>query len=30
VVTIGAEVEGTFEHHRGSVPPYSLLQWRLR
>jgi uncharacterized protein len=30
VVTIGAEVEGTFEHHRDSVPPYSLLQWRLR
>ena len=25
-----AEVEGAFEHHEDSVPPYSLLQWRLR
>jgi uncharacterized protein len=29
-VTIGAEVEGVFEHHPDSEPPYSLLQWRLR
>jgi uncharacterized OB-fold protein len=27
-VTIGAEVEGVFEHHLESNPPYSLLQWR--
>jgi uncharacterized OB-fold protein len=29
-VVIGAEVEGVFEHHRDSNPPYSLLQWRMR
>ena len=29
-VTIGAEVEGVFEHHPESEPPYSLLQWHLR
>ena len=28
-VSIGALVEGVFEHHRESTPPYSLLQWRL-
>ena len=28
-VVIGAEVEGVFEHHRDSDPPYSLLQWRI-
>jgi uncharacterized protein len=28
-VAIGAGVEGVFEHHRESTPPYSLLQWRL-
>jgi uncharacterized protein len=28
-VMIGAEVEGVFEHHPDSEPPYSLLQWRL-
>ncbi len=28
-VTIGAAVEGVFEHHRQNDPPYSLLQWRL-
>jgi len=28
VVTIGADVEGVFEHHPESNPPYSLLQWR--
>lgn len=28
-VTIGAGVEGVFEHHRESTPPYSLLQWQL-
>jgi uncharacterized OB-fold protein len=28
-VTIGAEVEGVFEHHPEADPPYSLLQWRL-
>jgi uncharacterized OB-fold protein len=28
-VTIGADVEGVFEHHPVSDPPYSLLQWRL-
>ena len=28
-VVIGAEVEGVFEHHRDSDPPYSLLQWRV-
>lgn len=30
VVTIGAGVEGEFEHHPESRPPYSLLQWRLK
>jgi uncharacterized OB-fold protein len=29
MVTIGAEVEGVFEHHTDSDPPYSLLQWRM-
>jgi uncharacterized protein len=29
-VTIGTEVEGAFEHHPNSDPPYSLLQWRMR
>jgi uncharacterized protein len=29
-VTIGTEVEGVFEHHPNSDPPYSLLQWRMR
>ena len=28
-VTIGAGVEGVFEHHREATPPYSLLQWQL-
>jgi hypothetical protein len=28
-VVIGTEVEGVFEHHRDSDPPYSLLQWRM-
>lgn len=28
-VPIGAQVEGVFEHHRDSDPPYTLLQWRL-
>jgi uncharacterized OB-fold protein len=27
-VDIGTEVEGIFEHHRHSSPPFSLLQWR--
>jgi uncharacterized OB-fold protein len=27
-VTIGAAVEGVFEHHHGSTPPYSLLHWQ--
>jgi hypothetical protein len=27
-VVIGADVEGVFEHHPESDPPYSLLQWR--
>jgi uncharacterized OB-fold protein len=26
---IGAPVTGQFEHHPGSDPPFSLLQWRL-
>ncbi|WP_082077344.1 zinc ribbon domain-containing protein [Bradyrhizobium sp. LTSPM299] len=30
VVAIGADVEGMFEHHPESNPPYSLLQWQLR
>lgn len=29
-VTIGADVEGVFEHHCHSDPQYSLLHWRLR
>ncbi|MEN3349585.1 MAG: uncharacterized protein V7632_3220 [Bradyrhizobium sp.] len=29
-VTIGADVDGAFEHHPESSPPYSLLQWQLR
>ncbi|HEY3793696.1 MAG TPA: OB-fold domain-containing protein [Bradyrhizobium sp.] len=28
-VAIGTAVEGVFEHHHESSPPYSLLQWRL-
>jgi hypothetical protein len=27
-VVIGTDVEGVFEHHPDSDPPYSLLQWR--
>ena len=27
-VVIGTDVEGVFEHHPESDPPYSLLQWR--
>ena len=27
-VSIGAAVEGVFEHHADASPPYSLLQWR--
>jgi uncharacterized protein len=27
-VAIGEDVEGVFEHHPGSDPSYSLLQWR--
>ncbi len=29
VVSIGAAVEGVFEHHHQSERPYSLLQWRI-
>ena len=29
-VSIGSDVEGEFEHHPDSDPPYSLLQWRAR
>jgi uncharacterized OB-fold protein len=29
-VEIGAAVEGVFEHHSESDPPYSLLHWRTR
>lgn len=29
VVSIGAAVEGVFEHHYESERPYSLLQWRI-
>ncbi|MEM7217079.1 MAG: OB-fold domain-containing protein [Pseudomonadota bacterium] len=29
-VTIGAEVEGVFEHHPDAEAPHSLLQWRLK
>lgn len=28
-VIIGAGVEGVFEHHVESRPPFSLLQWQL-
>jgi uncharacterized protein len=28
-IVIGSEVEGVFEHHGDSDPPYSLLQWRM-
>ena len=28
-VSIGAYVEGVFEHHPQSDPPYSLLHWRI-
>lgn len=28
-VRIGSEVVGVFEHHPETVPPHSLLQWRL-
>ena len=27
-VVIGAEVEGVFEHHPQTEPPYTLMQWR--
>jgi uncharacterized protein len=27
-VAIGADVEGVFEQHCDSDPPYALLQWR--
>jgi uncharacterized protein len=30
VVTIGAKVEGVFEHHPEADPPFSLLQWQSR
>jgi uncharacterized OB-fold protein len=29
-VAIGMHVDGVFEHHPDSDPPYSLLQWRMR
>jgi uncharacterized OB-fold protein len=29
-VIIGSEVEGVFEHHPESSPPYSLLQWQTK
>lgn len=29
VVSIGADVDGVFEHHFDSDPAYSLLQWRI-
>ena len=29
-VSIGAAVEGVFEHHLTSVPAFTLLQWRLQ
>jgi uncharacterized OB-fold protein len=29
-VMIGADVDGVFEHHTGSDPAYSLLQWHVR
>jgi uncharacterized protein len=28
-VIIGTDVEGVFEHHPNSDPPYSLLHWRM-
>jgi uncharacterized OB-fold protein len=28
-VVIGTAVEGAFEHHHETDPPYSLLHWRL-
>jgi uncharacterized OB-fold protein len=28
-VTIGASVEGVFEHHMDAEPAYTLLQWQL-
>lgn len=28
-VTIGARVEGVFEHHEDALHPHTLLQWRL-
>ena len=28
-VVIGIDVEGVFEHHPDSDPPYSLLHWRV-
>ncbi len=28
-VTIGAQVEGVFEHHRDADDPFTLLQWRF-
>jgi uncharacterized OB-fold protein len=28
-VIIGTDVEGVFEHHPNSDPPYSLLHWRV-
>ena len=28
-VTIGAVVEGVFEHHTSSESPFTLLQWRV-
>jgi uncharacterized OB-fold protein len=28
-VTIGAEVEGVFEHHAQAQPAFTLLQWRV-
>jgi uncharacterized protein len=29
-VTIGAAVEGVFEHHAHAKAPFTLLQWRVR
>jgi uncharacterized protein len=28
-VSIGAVVEGIFEHHTDSNPPYSILVWQV-
>jgi uncharacterized OB-fold protein len=28
-IAIGSDVEGVFEHHHESNPPFSLLQWRI-